>query len=219
MDQATLSIGLLGGLTILLSLTFHEFCHGLAAYLQGDTTAQREGRLTLNPIAHLDLWGTLIPILLVVTGSPFVIGWAKPVPYNPWELKNPRWGSLLVALAGPISNIFLALVSGIVLNMMIPRLEVDNLLIVFLVLMVLTNVGLGFFNLIPIPPLDGSKILAAILPQRFSNVLYMLDRYGPIFLIIFVVFLYPWISPYLKIGLCGLMSLLGGPAGALLGCH
>jgi len=144
-------------LAILVALTVHEFSHGLAAKLRGDHTAERAGRLTLNPLAHID-WMGFIPLLLLG------FGWAKPVPYNPNNLKNPKWDSVIVGLAGPASNLVLALVSALVLRFMLNGswLVELNLLVVFLFLLVLINLFLMFFNIIPIHPLDGSKLLFAI---------------------------------------------------------
>ena len=144
---------------LILSVVIHEVAHGYAALWLGDTTAYYAGRLTLNPIKHLDMFGSVIlPILLSFTG--FIFGWAKPVPYNPYNLKNRRWGELLVAVAGPASNIILALIFGLIIRFV----NLDAGLILVAGLIVQVNIVLAIFNLIPIPPLDGSKILFAILP-------------------------------------------------------
>ncbi|MBI4239669.1 site-2 protease family protein, partial [Candidatus Uhrbacteria bacterium] len=144
---------------ILLSVVIHEFSHGVAAYAQGDPTPKDQGRLTLNPIPHIDPLGTLlIPGFLLLTGSPFLIGWARPMPFNPYNLRNARYGSLLVALAGPLSNFILFIAAGLLLKFYFPGLEATNFLVIFLAKLVLVNFVLGFFNMIPIPPLDGSKV-------------------------------------------------------------
>lgn len=140
---------------IFSSLTIHEFSHALVGSLRGDKTAEREGRLTLNPFSHLDLMG-LIPLFL------FGFGWAKPVPFNPYNLKDPKWDSVLIALAGPFSNFLLALVSGIGFRFAFASLGAENLLTIFLFLLVLLNLFLMFFNVIPIHPLDGSKLFFAL---------------------------------------------------------
>lgn len=142
---------------ILFSLTVHEFSHGLMAKFKGDLTAEREGRLTLNPIAHLDLVG-FIPLLL------FGFGWAKPVPFNPYNLKNPKWDSVLIAIAGPVSNLLIATICSIAFRFLVVGGMVSpyNLLTAFLFFLILLNLFLMLFNLIPIHPLDGSKLFFAL---------------------------------------------------------
>jgi Zn-dependent protease len=142
---------------VLTAVTVHEFSHGLAAYLRGDKTAEAAGRLTLNPLSHIDIFGFLSFLLIGY-------GWAKPVPYNPYKLKNPRWDGILVAMAGPGSNLLLAFMASLFIRLFIGTEIFDstNLLLVFLFLMIHLNLALLFFNLIPLPPLDGSKIWHAI---------------------------------------------------------
>lgn len=151
---------------VMLSAVFHEFMHGFAADRLGDPTARYAGRLTLNPIAHLDAFGSVIlPVLLALSSSPFLFGWAKPVPYNPYNFtKAPRWGEAIVAFAGPLANFAIALFVAVLIRMdLFPALNP----VFFMVVVV--NVMLGIFNLIPIPPLDGSKILSAILPYSLAR--------------------------------------------------
>jgi len=183
-------------LALYVSLTVHEFSHALSAYLQGDRTAQRSGRLTLNPLAHIDPVGTvLVPLLGALSGFP-LIGWAKPVPFNPHNLRNSRWGSVAVALAGPISNfvmafVFLGLLRLAVINFALPQ---SNLLVVFLFLLVTVNVVLGIFNFIPVPPLDGSKLLHALLDApQYRSLLITLETRGPLILmgLILIDFILP----------------------------
>ncbi len=152
---ASPALGLAWVLAIFVSLTLHEFSHAYVAMLLGDHTAQREGRLTLNPLAHLDLLG-LIPLFL------FGFGWAKPVPFNPYNLKNPKWDSVAIAVAGPASNLFIALVAGILFRFSLVSFGVSNLLTAFLFLMILLNLFMVLFNIIPIHPLDGSKLFFAL---------------------------------------------------------
>ncbi|MFZ2804602.1 MAG: site-2 protease family protein [Patescibacteria group bacterium] len=140
----------------LIALSFHEFSHALVATWLGDNTAKRMGRLTLNPVAHIDPIGLLAVFLIG-------FGWGKPVPYNPYNLKWPKWGPTVVAAAGPISNLFMALVTGILAFLLAPKFGCDNLLIIFLSIMTELNLALMVFNLIPLPPLDGSKALLAVL--------------------------------------------------------
>lgn len=159
---------------ILFSLTVHEFAHAFAATMQGDPTAKLMGRLTFNPMAHIDTMGFLS---LLLVG----FGWGKPVPVNPVYFKNKRWGDTLVALAGPLANFISIVIFGIILRIMISttNLSPNNLLISFLFFMIMINVVLGIFNLIPLPPLDGSHILFDLLPSNFNEVKYKLAKNGP----------------------------------------
>ena len=154
---------------IIFSAVIHEVMHGVAADKLGDKTARYAGRLTLNPIPHLDLFGSIVlPLMLAFSGSPFFFAWAKPVPYNPYNLKPGRFSEAIVAGAGPLSNIVIALLGGLVIRSGLAAQAND---ILFLVVVV--NVMLCIFNLIPVPPLDGSKIVSAILPRgialRYDN--------------------------------------------------
>jgi len=182
---------------LLMSIVIHEVSHGAMAYKLGDPTAKNAGRLTLNPIKHLDLWGSvLIPLFLLVFRSPILFGWAKPVPYNPYNLKNQRQGSAMVAGAGPASNLLVALIFGLFLRF-VPlgnSIYAYNLIQIF-GLIVLLNILLAVFNLVPIPPLDGSKILFAILPHRYDYIRRVLERYGLFILIFFIFFLFQYILP------------------------
>lgn len=151
---------------VMFSAVIHEVMHGVAADRLGDPTARYAGRLTLNPIPHLDPFGSvLLPILLALSNSPFLFGWAKPVPYNPYNLtKAPRWGEAIVAFAGPASNFGIALFFALVM-----RLNVFPGINDVLFMIVVVNVMLGIFNLFPIPPLDGSKILPMFLPGELKR--------------------------------------------------
>lgn len=150
------AIALVWFAAILISLTVHEFSHAYVGSIRGDKTAERAGRLTLNPIAHIDPIG-LIPLLLLG------FGWAKPVPYNPYNLKDPKWDAVKIALAGPASNLILAIISGIALRIVLASSTGGfSLLAVFLLLLVILNLFLMFFNIIPIHPLDGSKLFFAL---------------------------------------------------------
>jgi Zn-dependent protease len=168
---------------ILLSLTIHEYFHGWTANKLGDPTAKLRGRLTLNPIAHLDIFGT---ILMFVVG----FGWAKPVPINAMNFKNPKKGTLLVAIAGPLSNLATAIVAGTVLRPLIPKVltgeiapgSLDSIFVIILVLALVYGIALAVFNLIPIPPLDGSRVLYAILPDKYVYSYSRFEPYGVIFL-------------------------------------
>lgn len=174
------------------SSIFHEFAHGFAAESLGDPTARYAGRLTLDPRAHIDLFGTiLLPIVLFfTTGGRFMFAYAKPVPYNPYNLRNQRWGPALVGLAGPMANILLAVAVGSVVRLF-PGLSMNY----FLEIIIYINVLLAVFNLVPIPPLDGSKILFALLPDSATQFKQNFERYGFYILIFFMVFLFQFISP------------------------
>lgn len=169
----------------LISITLHEFSHAFAATMQGDPTAKDHGRLTLNPIAHIDPTGAILFLLLG-------LGWAKPVPFNPLYLRSRRFGAAIVSGAGPLANLFQVVVCALLLRGLGPTLGVNNLLIIFLVLLAQINVILMLFNLIPIPPLDGSKVFFSLLPRRLVGIQYALERYGPWVLISLVAV--EWIS-------------------------
>lgn len=169
---------------ILIALTFHEFAHAYAAYRYGDDTAKQLGRLSLNPLRHLDPLGTIMIFLVH-------FGWAKPVPVNPYRLKNPRKDMLWISAAGPLANILLALASGLLLRLLFaingtPGSHTGTAmeLVIFMVIMSLQiNLALAIFNILPIAPLDGSKILSGLLPARFAKFIGVLERYGPFILI------------------------------------
>ena len=163
-------------LVFLLTLSVHEFSHALAGHLLGDPTAERAKRLTLNPLAHVDLLGFLA---LITVG----FGWGKPVPFNPYNLKYPRWGSTMVAVAGPISNLLFGTICALLVRLIGPLLGPDNLLTIFLVSGAYLNFLLMLFNLIPLPPLDGSKALVAILAaEKYRPVREWVETKGPMVL-------------------------------------
>lgn len=181
-----LRFGLFLYVIIVLSAVFHEFAHALVAYRLGDTTAKDAGRLTLNPFVHLDPWGTVIVPLLLMFTSGIFIGWAKPVPYNPYALSDQRYGSLKVGIAGPLSNLIIAVVLGVVIRLVGPAGIASPLFLQFLGLIVYVNIFLALFNLLPLPPLDGSKVFADLFPTA-SRSLFQLGFLG-IFIALFLAF-------------------------------
>lgn len=180
-----------------MSVVIHEVSHGAMANYLGDSTAKYAGRLTLNPIKHLDLWGSIVlPLFLIIISSPFLFGWAKPVPYNPYNLRNKKWGPAMVAAAGPGSNLIIALIFGLALRFMpiTASIHIQNLTQIFIYI-VFINILLAIFNLIPIPPLDGSKIVFAALPYKYQYTLANIERYSLIILLFFIFFLFQYILP------------------------
>jgi Zn-dependent protease len=170
-------------LAFVVGITVHEFAHGWTADRLGDPTARYAGRLTLNPVAHADPIGTiLLPILLIATGSRFIFGWAKPVPINPYHFRDRRRGLVLVSVAGPLANVVTAVIAAVLLGFWGFSSQV---LAEILVTMIWINMILAVFNLIPVPPLDGSKILAGLLPGR-QEWLIRFEQYGMIILILLV---------------------------------
>jgi Zn-dependent protease len=185
---------------LIMSVVIHEVSHGFAAYYFGDMTAKDQGRLTLNPLKHLDPFGSVIlPALLVLSQTGFVFGWAKPVPYNPNNLSNKRWGTVVVASAGIISNFALALFFSIIIRVA-PLLHITSEAFYSITaIIVLVNLVLAIFNLVPLPPLDGSKILFNLLPARFAHIERWLERYAIFVFLLLVLFLWNFISPVISI--------------------
>lgn len=171
---------------LIMSVVIHEVSHGYAASYLGDQTARYQGRLTLNPIKHLDPVGSiLVPVALAIAQSPFVLGWAKPVPYNPLNLRPGRWSEAMVAVAGPVSNIAIAIIFGLLLRAGVfgsPAFMHITIMIVSI------NIVLAVFNLVPIPPLDGSKVLFALFPERFGQVREFFERFGFVLVLMFIFF-------------------------------
>ena len=180
---------------LIMSVILHELAHGYAALFLGDSTAKHAGRLTLNPIKHLDPVGSVfIPLILYIFNTGLIFGWAKPVPYNPYNLRNQKWGELIVATAGPLTNLLLAIIFGLVIRFGI-NLGVSPAFVSLGSSIVILNIVLGLFNLIPIPPLDGSKILFSILPLRFQGLKDRLEQFGFVIVIFFIFFLWNFVSP------------------------
>ena len=185
---------------IIISAVFHEYAHGWVAYRLGDSTAKDAGRLTLNPLVHIDIVGTvLIPLFMILTAGIF-IGWAKPVPYNPNNLKDKKYGSLKVGIAGPAANLLIAAILGLFLRFMVlPFAKVDAISIAFpdlLAYIVYINIFLALFNFIPFPPLDGSKVFADLFPKQWRY-FTRLGFLGMFFAVIIAFWFLPPIANFL----------------------
>ncbi|MSU74295.1 site-2 protease family protein [Candidatus Kaiserbacteria bacterium] len=208
-------ITLVSLIVLILSIIAHEVAHGYAANSLGDPTARLAGRLTLNPLPHIDLMGSIIiPALLVFTQSPIMFGWAKPVPYNPYNLKDQRFGETLVAIAGSATNIVLALIFGLIVRFG-PELGFDAAMISLAATIAFVNLFLGLFNLIPFPPLDGFTALRTVLPWHLSARLLSFETSvqsaGILSLVLFLlVFSYVFAGPFFNLVLWFFSLLVGG---------
>lgn len=195
---------LIGIIVLLFSAILHEIAHGYVADKLGDPTARLAGRLTLNPIPHIDpIMSIAVPALLILTGSPIIFGSAKPVPVNPLMLKEGRKDLALVALAGPLTNLFLALSAAALLHLPLG----NSLLVSILTLVVFYNLALGFLNLIPIPPLDGSKFFSIIFPERIAQQYFALAPFG-IFILFFLLLASP-LGDFLSVLIFNTIAILG----------
>lgn len=207
------AIQIVFGIAILIfSVVIHEVSHGCAALALGDETAKYAGRLTLNPFKHLDAFGSVIlPFFSYIFGG-FIFGWAKPVPYNPRNLRNARKDPALVALAGPLSNLLLALIFSLFIRLAFSLISASSSFLSNFTsiagTIVLINLILAFFNLVPIPPLDGSKILFAFIPYRWRNLQIFLEQYGFYLLLIFIFFFSQGLLPLVNF----FFRLLAGPS-------
>lgn len=179
-------------IVLIVSVILHEMAHGYAALSQGDQTAWRAGRLTFNPLKHLDLWGSIIiPLVLIATNAGFIIGWAKPVPYNPNNLRNQTWGKVWVAIAGVLTNLAIALIFGLLIRFA----PISGTMLLFAEIVVFTNILLAVFNLVPIPPLDGSKIIFAFVPPQYERYVRSFERYSLFILLLFIFYGWHLITP------------------------
>lgn len=184
-------------IVLIFSVIVHEISHGYIALWLGDDTAKRAGRLTLNPLAHIDLFGSIIfPLVLAFSNAP-IFGWAKPVPYDPRFLANPKKASGLIALAGPASNLLLAIIFALFTRILFafPSTAIAGELYLFFFIIIKVNIALALFNLLPIPPLDGSGVLFSLLPRRLERFEEILRQYGFIILIVFIMSGANFLSP------------------------
>jgi Zn-dependent protease len=211
---ATLYLASTWVLPLVIAITFHEASHGFVAHRLGDDTAWRLGRVTFNPLKHIDLYGTiLLPALLLLVRSPFLFGYAKPVPVNFGALRNPRRDMVWVAAAGPGMNLALAIVAGLI-HHFLPTgphnwvaLNLENAIFI--------NVLLAVFNMIPLPPLDGGRVAVGLLPNALARPLARLERYGMLVLIL-VIFVLPYVGQNMGVNLDVMSWLLARPVAYLL---
>ena len=194
--------------TVLFCITLHEAMHAFTAHWLGDDTAQMQGRLTLNPIKHIDPFLTIaMPVLLALVGAP-PLGAAKPVPFNPYRVKYEEFGAALVAAAGPLTNFGLALIGGIILRLFGAALP--ELVLLSILTFVVVNLSFFVFNMIPFPPLDGSRVLYAFAPEPLQRVMGQIEAFGLAGFLLFFLLLFPTISPVVGSVVNSLLGLLTG---------
>jgi len=182
---------------LLFSVIIHEVAHGYAALALGDRTAEYQGRLTLNPLRHIDMMGTIVfPLITLLLPGGLIFGWAKPVPFNPHNLRSKRWGEAIVAAAGPLSNVAIALIFGLFIRYyLMPNGLILGPAGILSQIVVLVNITLAVFNLVPMPPLDGSKIISAFLPRQFMVIRQKIERFGFVGVLIFLIFIWQFFAP------------------------
>ena len=191
----------------IFSMTCHEVAHAYVAYKFGDDTAKREGRITLNPLKHLDLTGIILPILLLLSGSGFIVGWAKPVPVNFSRLKPERPGLFCVAIAGITVNFIFASIALVIMRLFGRNLDINGIIMTTLLSIYIINLALGLFNLIPVTPLDGGRIIYSIAGKKVRDFYNQVEKYG-ILIILFLVYI-GFVSEYLSAVLSFFLSLTG----------
>ena len=199
-------------IALVLALTLHEFAHAWMGHYLGDSTAKDQGRLTLNPLSHIDPFATLaLPLLLILIGSPVVFAAAKPVPFNPWAVRGGRFGAALVAAAGPFTNLLLAGFFAIWARI----LPFSPIAATFFGALIIVNVGLFVFNMIPFPPLDGSRLLYAVAPEGLRDVMDRIERSGFVVLMAVMLLGYQFVAPFVARVTIGIVKLLVPSSGAL----
>lgn len=203
-----MEIAIISVIVLIISVILHEMAHGYAAEALGDPTARMAGRLTMNPLVHIDPLGSVVlPALFVLSGSPVVFGWAKPVPFNPANIRGTKWkeryGGALVAAAGPAVNILLVIIFGLLIRFG----NLDIALTQFFLVVVMVNSALAIFNLIPVPPLDGHHILASVLPYSLRQKYLALYQYSFIFIFIAAFLLWRLVSPLVVVLVRGITGL------------
>lgn len=190
---------------LLFSLTLHELMHALVSDWLGDTTARQHGRISLNPLAHIDPFATLLlPALLILAGSPIIFGAAKPVPFNPWAVRYGKWGVALVAVSGPLTNLAIAGILALYLQFV----SLGTGAVTFLVTAISVNVAFFVFNMIPFPPLDGSRILYAVAPRPVRDVMDKIEGAGMIAIFLFIFIGFRFIAPFMSAAVSAIMRLL-----------
>ena len=197
-------------IVIVISMTIHEAMHAFVGYWLGDDTAKREGRLTLNPLKHIDPFLTIIlPLLLAIAGAP-IFGGAKPVPFNPDRVRGGEWGSALIALAGPLTNLFIAFIAfgiGVLTGNVTSSGFLSSLGGIIVLVTVQVNLGFFVFNMLPIPPLDGSRVLYALAPEFVRRGMELIERYGLLVIFVLVLLASPVIAPVMQVVIQGILSL------------
>ena len=197
----------IGLIIFIFSMTCHEVAHAYVAYKFGDDTAKREGRITLNPLKHLDLTGIILPILLLLSGSGFIVGWAKPVPVNFSRLKPERPGLFCVAIAGITVNFIFASIALVIMRLFGRNFDINGIIMTTLLSIYIINLALGLFNLIPVTPLDGGRIIYSIAGKKVRDFYNQVEKYG-ILIILFLVYI-GFVSEYLSAVLSFFLSLTG----------
>ncbi len=199
LHSASMLIAILSIVILILSVIIHEVSHGYAADWLGDPTPRLQGRLTLNPVPHIDPLGSIIVPIVSILLFHAGFGWAKPVVYNPYNLKNKRRGEFLIALAGPVSNLLLALIFGTIIRFVAMGAETITPFLEICSYIVYINILLAIFNLIPLPPLDGSKLLLAFLPNQYGRARMVLERFSPVFVLIALLLVWQIIYPIVPV--------------------